>query len=55
MAKSDNPDEKVPGTGKATDPSAPPYYPKSTYDFHPVRIKGEPMSETIIRERREGR
>lgn len=23
-------------------------------DFHPIRIKGEPLSETIIRERREG-
>jgi hypothetical protein len=22
-------------------------------DFHPIRIKGEPLSETIIRERRE--
>jgi hypothetical protein len=23
------------------------------YDFHPIRIKGEPLSATIIRERRE--
>lgn len=25
----------------------------SADDFHPIRIKGEPLSETIIRERRE--
>jgi hypothetical protein len=25
----------------------------SGYDFHPIRIKGEPLSATIIRERRE--
>jgi hypothetical protein len=23
-------------------------------DFHPIKIKGEPLSTTIIRERREG-
>jgi hypothetical protein len=23
-------------------------------DFHPIKIKGEPLSATIIRERREG-
>jgi hypothetical protein len=25
----------------------------SAYDFHPIKIKGEPLSATIIRERRE--
>jgi len=25
----------------------------SAHDFRPIRIKGEPLSETIIRERRE--
>lgn len=27
----------------------------SAYDFHPIKISGEPLSATIIRERREGR
>jgi len=25
----------------------------SDLDFHPIRIKGEPLSETVLRERRE--
>jgi hypothetical protein len=26
--------------------------PKKDLDFHPIRIKGEPLSATILRERR---
>ena len=26
--------------------------PRSSLDFHPIRIKGEPLSATILRERR---
>jgi hypothetical protein len=41
-------DTGAPGSGEKPAEPQPP-----ANDFHPIRIIGEPLSETIIRERRE--
>jgi len=49
--------ESEPGDTTVPRPSGPneehPDPQPSANNFHPIRIKGEPLSETIIRERRE--
>jgi hypothetical protein len=44
-------DATAPGPSRSDEKRADPQ--PSANDFHPIRIKGEPLSETIIRERRE--
>jgi hypothetical protein len=47
--------ESGPGDTTAPRPSGPneEHADPSANDFHPIRIKGEPLSAVIIRERRE--
>jgi hypothetical protein len=48
-AKADDAAVTEPGIERET----PPNTQAPDLEFHPIRIKGEPLSETIIRERRE--
>ena len=47
--------EPIDGSASAASVEAetPPDAKTRDLEFHPIRIKGEPLSETIIRERRE--
>jgi hypothetical protein len=48
-AKANDAAANEPSTERETPPNA----QSPDLEFHPIRIKGEPLSETIIRERRE--
>jgi hypothetical protein len=44
-------DATAPGSSGSDEKHADPK--PSAHDFHPIRIKGEPLSVTVLRERRE--